>query len=57
MVILGPGASPAGHRNNGVAKGYEVSMAEQVVGQASTEVSMDEDVNVGKLSFLSLIHI
>ena len=49
MVILGPGASPAGHRNNGVAKGYEVSMAEQVVGQASTEVSMGEDVNVGKL--------
>ena len=57
MVILGPGASPAGHRNNGVAKGYEVSMAEQVVGQASTEVSMDEDVNVGKLSFPAMLSL
>ncbi|MBR2581285.1 MAG: amino acid permease, partial [Cutibacterium sp.] len=57
MVILGPGASPAGHRNNGVAKGYEVSMAEQVVGQASTEVSMGEDVNVGKLSFPAMLSL
>ena len=57
MVILGPGASPAGYRNNGVAKGYEVSMAEQVVGQASTEVSMGEDVNVGKLSFPAMLSL
>ncbi|GAE75688.1 arginine/ornithine antiporter ArcD [Cutibacterium acnes JCM 18918] len=40
-----------------MAKGYEVSMAEQVVGQASTEVSMGEDVNVGKLSFPAMLSL
>ena len=32
-------------------------MAEQVVGQASTEVSMGEDVNVGKLSFPAMLSL
>ena len=40
-----------------MAKGVEVSMAEQVAEPMSTEVSIDKDVNVGKLSLPAMLSL